>query len=204
MTGIKPIRVSKVSKRRTQQERTAATTRLLLDATVKCIKLKGYSSTSISQIIKEAGVSRGALLHHYPSKLELVASAINDFYCKLGLEVDELIQKIGTDKDSLKQRLDVVREIYSKNTSARIEFMVAARTDPELAKAIKKQQDKEQPYFFPQLSGLADAYSISELISAFLLGNSLMAAWDTDNKERAYDIFVEMLEHYVARHSVQE
>ena len=35
----------------------------------------GYVNTSISEICNRAGVSRGALLHHYPTKVDLIVDA---------------------------------------------------------------------------------------------------------------------------------
>jgi AcrR family transcriptional regulator len=46
----------------------------LIAATVVCLDRYGYSGTSISAIQDAAGVSRGAILHHYPSRQELIAA----------------------------------------------------------------------------------------------------------------------------------
>ena len=185
------------AKRRTQQERTASTKRALLDATVKCVAEKGYAATSISQILNEVDVSRGALLHHFPSKIELVAAAINDFYGALSVDVNAELDKIRPDEDSFRRRLDIVNRVYNKNPAARLEFMVAARTDPELADAIQKERHNSTSNFYPQLETLECAEPLKMLISAFLLGNSLMGAWETFGEGSAYEIFVEMVERYI-------
>ena len=62
--------------RRTQAERSAETTTKLLDAASDCLVDLGWAGLSTNEVCRRAGVSRGALLHHYPTKLELIAAAI--------------------------------------------------------------------------------------------------------------------------------
>src|SRR5204862_5492808 len=62
--------------RRTQAERSAATQALLLDATIDSLVEVGYANTTTTGIAERAGVSRGAQMHHFPSKGELVAAAV--------------------------------------------------------------------------------------------------------------------------------
>ena len=59
-----------------QDERSAETRRRLMDATVACLFERGYAGTTTTEIASRAGVSRGAQLHHFPRKDELVVSAL--------------------------------------------------------------------------------------------------------------------------------
>jgi AcrR family transcriptional regulator len=63
-------------KRRTQEERTAETRRRLLDATITLLLERGYSRLTTTDIAGAAGVSRGALTHHFASKEEIVTQAV--------------------------------------------------------------------------------------------------------------------------------
>jgi AcrR family transcriptional regulator len=65
------------TKRRTQQERTADTTLKLLNATIDLLHDRGLYRMSTSDIAEIAGVSRGALTHHFSSKEEIIAAAIS-------------------------------------------------------------------------------------------------------------------------------
>ena len=65
------------AQRRTQAERREGTIAALLDATVRCLVTHGYAGTTTQRIQDEAGVSRGALLHHFASKSELLVAAIH-------------------------------------------------------------------------------------------------------------------------------
>lgn len=64
-----------MSERRTQAMRSAATRRKLLEATLDALMSSGYTRMTTAEIAERAGVSRGALMHHYASKDDLVAAA---------------------------------------------------------------------------------------------------------------------------------
>ncbi len=60
-----------------QQERSRATQQRLLAATVECLVEHGWAGTTTTLIAERAGVSRGAQLHHYPTKAALVLAAVS-------------------------------------------------------------------------------------------------------------------------------
>jgi TetR/AcrR family transcriptional repressor of nem operon len=51
----------------------------LLDAAVREIRSRGYSATSVDDICRAAGVTKGAFFHHFASKEELAVAAIEHF-----------------------------------------------------------------------------------------------------------------------------
>src|SRR5512138_3868399 len=61
---------------RRQQDRSRVTQRRLLDATVECLVEVGWAGTTTTLVAERAGVSRGAQLHHYPTKDALVLAAV--------------------------------------------------------------------------------------------------------------------------------
>ena len=48
----------------------------LLEATVECLVERGFAGTSTTLVSERAGVSRGAQLHHFPTKNDLVVAAV--------------------------------------------------------------------------------------------------------------------------------
>ena len=66
----------KQAPRRTQAERTEATRKLLLEAAVELIRKNGFGGLRTVEVADRAGVSRGALMHHFPSKHELVVAVL--------------------------------------------------------------------------------------------------------------------------------
>jgi TetR/AcrR family transcriptional regulator, transcriptional repressor for nem operon len=47
----------------------------LLEASVKLVRAQGFAGTSVEQLCKEAGVTKGAFFHHFPSKEALGVAA---------------------------------------------------------------------------------------------------------------------------------
>src|ERR687884_2126247 len=54
--------------RRTQQERSAATTRAIVAAARERFRRDGYAATSIETVVADAGVTKGAFYHHFATK----------------------------------------------------------------------------------------------------------------------------------------
>ena len=67
-----------------QEERTRAMRQRLLDATVECLVERGWSGTSTTLVSQRAGVSRGAQLHHFPTKNDLVLAAVEHLSARRG------------------------------------------------------------------------------------------------------------------------
>jgi AcrR family transcriptional regulator len=65
----KPAKPAKAT--RTQAERSETTTRALVEAARRLFATRGFAATSIDDILKEVGITRGALYHHFATKTEL-------------------------------------------------------------------------------------------------------------------------------------
>lgn len=119
--------------RRTQAERTAATQSALLEATVASLIEVGYAGTTTLEVTRRAGVSLGALLHHYPSKAHLLTAAV-EHLCELRTdEFRKAMADLDPGADQADAALDLLWSIMSGPTfQAWTELWVAARTDADL------------------------------------------------------------------------
>ncbi len=63
--------------RRTQEERREATRDALLGAAVALVAERGIEATTLSDVAERAGVSKGALTHHYESKEALLDAVLD-------------------------------------------------------------------------------------------------------------------------------
>ena len=70
-----------------QEERTRAMRARLLEATVECLVEHGFAGTTTTLVSQRAGVSRGAQLHHFPSKNDLVVAAVEHLTAVRGAEL---------------------------------------------------------------------------------------------------------------------
>jgi AcrR family transcriptional regulator len=64
--------------RRTQGERREQTRGALIAATIRSLAEDGYHATTTRHVAELAGSSLGALAHHFPSRLDLIAAAIDE------------------------------------------------------------------------------------------------------------------------------
>jgi TetR/AcrR family acrAB operon transcriptional repressor len=83
--------------RRTAEE-TAKTKEKILDVSLNVVAQKGYSATNLTDIAKKAGLTRGAIYHHFKNKSELFAG-LADRYHKKNLKILEYY--INNDVDTI-------------------------------------------------------------------------------------------------------
>jgi AcrR family transcriptional regulator len=127
-----PIRI-----RRTQQERSAAMRLRLLDAAVDCLYELGYSGTTTIEVAARAGVSRGAPLHHFPTKEKLVTEAVRHVLAKRLDEFREAFSNLPEGIDKPGAAVDLLwQKLSCKVFYAWLELVVAARTDAPLREAV--------------------------------------------------------------------
>ena len=59
-----------------QAEKSAMTRKAILEAAVRCLVKEGYNKTTTAMIASEAGVSRGAMMHHFSARAEVIKVVI--------------------------------------------------------------------------------------------------------------------------------
>ncbi|WP_297628939.1 TetR/AcrR family transcriptional regulator [Nocardia sp.] len=123
--------------RRTQADRTAQTRRAILDATFDALVDVGFSAVTTPGIAHRAGVSLGAVQHHFPTKSDLLSAAVAHAFDRSVEEYREAIGRLDPAADLSDAAIDLLWSMYSRPTYiAWHELWTAARTDPELATAV--------------------------------------------------------------------
>ncbi|WP_332698271.1 TetR/AcrR family transcriptional regulator [Devosia sp.] len=74
--------------RKSQAERRAETQRLLVAAARRLFAEKGYAATGTPEIVAGAGVTRGALYHHYADKVALFATVVAEEHALLAMAIN--------------------------------------------------------------------------------------------------------------------
>lgn len=123
--------------RRTNAERSATTRSKLIEAAIDLLYREGYSETTTISVAAKAKVSRGAMLHQFPTRTDLllaVAEHIVEEHRKL--RVDKLARdKFPNAIAQLTAATDVSWAIQSQPSAiALLEIMMATRSDKELRK----------------------------------------------------------------------
>jgi AcrR family transcriptional regulator len=130
-----PVPVAPVAGR--QQVRSRATQARLLDATVDSLVERGWSGTTTTAVAQRAGVSRGAQLHHYPTKTALVIAAVEHLTQRRAAELRAEADALPGGAKRPDRVLDMlVASFTGPLFVAALELWVAARTDKELRDAL--------------------------------------------------------------------
>jgi AcrR family transcriptional regulator len=132
---------------RSRALRTADSRALILDAAVACLVEEGYAGASTLAVQARAQVSRGRLLHHFPSRAELlVAAAQHLITTQLG-EVEQRAAALMADEPPGPERVDRAIDLMWATFQeppfwAALELWMAARTDPALRAALRVDEPR--------------------------------------------------------------
>lgn len=111
----------------------------LLDATVECLVTYGYAGTTTQRVAEIAGVTRGAQVHHFRAKEDLVAAAVEHLAEQRVQAAIRDLGRVAANPDAVSTMLDYLWESHQGPIFfATLELWVAARTDPGLAEHIDR------------------------------------------------------------------
>ena len=165
--------------------------RRLLEATVECLVELGWAGTTTTVVSERAGVSRGAQLHHFPSKQDLVVAAVEHLSER---RRDDMVAAAADlpAKGRTRAVLDVLAaQFVSPVFFAALELWVAARTDAELRAAVgplERRIGRETHVYALELFGVdesrADNRALVQATLDLLRGFGLAASLSDDTKRR--------------------
>lgn len=118
--------------RQTQADRSRDTRLKLMRAVVDCLVDVGWAGTTTTLVSERAGVSRGAQLHHFASRGELVAAAVEHVGAEGVRELRARADALGRPVRTPAVVGLIVDFYVSPLFAAALELWVAARTDAEL------------------------------------------------------------------------
>jgi AcrR family transcriptional regulator len=156
-----------------QEERSRAMRARLLDATVELLVERGYAGTSTTLVSERAGVSRGAQLHHFPTKQDLVVAAVKHVTEARGAELEAAVRAVPGGPRRTRAALRVLGDHFASPVfTAALELWVAARTDPALLTEVaplEQQVGRETHRMTVELLGADESRpGVRELVQATL------------------------------------
>lgn len=158
--------------RRTQAERSATTQERLMKATVACLIQHGFDGTSTTEICRRAKVSRGAQLHHYPTKNELLVATVEYLCDRRHAEFRRLVAARDRGGDRVDAAFDKLWKVYSSPTLvAWIELGVASRTDAVLKaemERVSRRLEDEAEITLRELFGIDDSVDAKGIVRMVL------------------------------------
>ncbi|MDP9073928.1 MAG: TetR/AcrR family transcriptional regulator, partial [Actinomycetota bacterium] len=208
--GLGAVLTTEVDRRRSQAERTAGTRARLLDATVACVAELGYAKTTTTEVVRRAGMSRGAQVHHFPTKADLVLAALDWVLDRRRQEFRAAFADLPPQRRNLAAAIDLLWQAYQGPTFlAWLELAVAGRSDPALAAGVEEItanfEDRSRELFaelFPGAGHSEQSATSLALAFAVLDGVALQRAVGVGTGTGA-DAVVELLKGLGALMSVQ-
>jgi AcrR family transcriptional regulator len=152
-----------------QAQKSALTRTQITEAAIRCFVEHGYSQTTTTLIADKAGLSRGAMLHHFPSKLAVVTASVEYLHAKRLRAFRKAVNRPSVNGDHLRQSLEAYwAHVHHPMFVAFFELAVAARTDKELAAILRPAQEAfEKEWYdaavevFPEWKGRGVKFDIA-------------------------------------------
>lgn len=191
---------------RKPQARSLETRRRLRAATLDMIVEEGLPRASTQKINQRAGVSNGAQQHHYPTRAELIVSSLEELTNEF---IDQLEVHIGgiEGDDTLGTVLRLIASTADEHERYRlcwIEAMVAARTSPEIADAMRSLDHAKTERFRQVAARIAGcdpdlAANIAELTIYLVRGVGLQRSLHPDaDYGQLIDLWFDMVDSVIA------
>ncbi len=199
--------------RQTQEERSEGTQQRILNAAIELLYNEGYAAASTHKIAERAGVSRGAMLHHFPSKDDLMLAVVRAARERNAPSLRAGLAKISDPLDRFYALPDLAWEVMSGPSGiAVLEIMMSSRSNPELgARLAPLQAEIEAESQARILQLMQDAGLRGEAINrdlanfavAAIRGFSIEAMFRKDTKYIANSLksFKTLLRQYQSRKS---
>jgi AcrR family transcriptional regulator len=178
-----------------QAQKSAMTRDRILDAAINCFVELGYTNVTTAKVASSAGVSRGAMLHHFPSKTELIQAAVEFLHDKL---LEDYTQRVAGIPASLKgrDRRRAGLDAYWAHLTGDLfvvyhELCVASRTDPELKSILENSQQLFEQHVresntvqFAEWNDRGDRFLLAMDVTKFLMEGMAAGQLMTNREER--------------------
>jgi len=176
------------------QQRSEETRASILSAAVEQFSGNGYEATSVSQVCRAAGVSKGAFYHHFPSKQAVFLELLEGWLALLD-EQFKLVRSQSSDvPGALLTMTSMIGEIYRTAGGSLpmfLEFWNQAHHEPDIWSAVIAPYNRYQDYFASMIQeGIdegslrqVDPESTARVLVALAVGLLLQGVLDPDGAD---------------------
>jgi len=187
-----------------QAHKSSNTRDQILEAAIKCIVELGYANTTTIKIAEAAGLSRGATLHHFPSRMGIIRAAVDYLHQKRLRAFRKSVANIPKDVDHVKMAVafywaHVTHPLYV----AFFELSVAARYDQALRDILQPAQQafddewyKTAQELYPEWQSDTDAFDLALNLSQHLM-EGMAISYLTHAREDKKKVLLQYLENSI-------
>ena len=120
-----------------KQDRSRVTRQRLLESAVRCLAEYGWSAATVSVIADDAGISRGALQHHFPTREELVVAALEYMFQERTARVEQLTAPTGDGAERVHTVVATLIDMFNGDLfRAALQAWTAAAADEQVREVI--------------------------------------------------------------------
>ena len=185
-----------------QSLKSAQTRAKLIEATIRCIVKVGYANTTTPQVAAEAGLSRGAMLHHFENGAALIKASIVELHEKR-LRAFRRAADTGN-HDTAKLVRTYWRQLQKPAFVAFHELALAARSDPDLARILQPLQVEFRDRFnqqavslFPEWGTDRHRFNIAMALSQTMLEGMAIQSLTGALDDKMVEPLLELLEDQI-------
>jgi AcrR family transcriptional regulator len=126
-----------------REQQKQATRARILSAAMGCLMDLGVARTTTLEVQRRAEVSRGALLHHFPTHADLMCAVIETIVARNEQAVSKRLRRKSSGNDPVARAIHILADSMKEPSFlAEIELWVVARTDSELRAALVAAERK--------------------------------------------------------------
>lgn len=188
------------AQRRTQESRSAGTRAQLLKATVELLYEHGYAATTTTAVCTRARVSRGAMLHHFPTRIDLMLYVVRAVYEEEIRLYHEALDDIEDPNQRTLMMPKVLWNVLGRPAGvAVLEIMQGSRSDAVLSTRLTALQADIEQDSLKQASTLLGKSGVSPEVARLMvwsirgLSIARLLSPDPEQISRSVDMLQKML-----------
>jgi AcrR family transcriptional regulator len=208
-TASSARRSVEAARRRTQAERSEETQTRILKAAANLIRKRGYARFRTAEVAAEAGLSRGAQLHHFPTKDSLVVATLEYVFEQAQVLSRRRASAVNRPRDLIEAVIEDAREFFfSEHFMVAIDIVLSTSTDQSVRKKIldisrKARRPVETAWTEALTANGVPGQLASDLVALTLglvRGMALRTLWDNDPKwfDELFSLWRQMIKVFLS------
>jgi AcrR family transcriptional regulator len=197
------------ARRRTQAERSEQTRTRILKASADLIRTRGYARFRTADVAAAAGLSRGAQLHHFPTKDALVVATLAYVFEQAQSLSRRRAASIDRPRDLIEAVIEDAREFFfSEHFKVAIDIVLSTSTHQSVRKHITDMSRKARRPVETAWTEALSASGVPGPLAADLValtlgvvrGMAIRTLWDNDPQwfDRLFVVWREMIKVFLS------
>ena len=208
-TASSARRSVETARRRTQAERSEETRTRIVKAAANLIRKRGYARFRTAEVAKEAGLSRGAQLHHFPTKDSLVVATLEYVFEQAQVLSRRRASAVNKPRDLIEAIIEDAREFFfSEHFMVAIDIVLSTSTNQSVRKQIldisrKARRPVEAAWAEALAANGVSGALASDLVAltlSLVRGMALRTLWDNDPKwfDELFSLWRQMIKVFLS------